>query len=159
MDESFKSSLDNDNKIDAVTALQDSVDLFSLSIFESLRQLRDGTATGKSTSSTTIEKSDDEDEELGSSAPINSHDSSLVQSLASDVLKKSELIINLTSSIPGMNRTKQQQFEYIQKLLEENSTVVQKLQDAKVEALELRQIVKTELIQSTAYALNITEEI
>lgn len=157
MDESSKSILNNGDKIDAVTALQDSVDLFSLSIFESLRQLRDAAATGRSS----IEKSDDEDEEVsetGSSGQAFSHDSSVVQNLASDVLKKSESIINLTSSIPGMNRTKQEQYDYIQKLIEENSAVVQKLQDAKVEALRLRQILKTELMQSTAYALNITEE-
>jgi hypothetical protein len=154
------SSLNISEKMDAVTALQDSIDLFSLSIFESLRQLRDATATGISS----IEHSDDEDKDeefsdMKYQELKQSRDESVVQRLASDVLKKSESIVCLTTSIPGINRTKEQQYEYIQQLLEENTGVIEELQEAKIAALKLREQIRAELQQSTALAINIRKEI
>lgn len=155
MDNSWKSTGRIDEKIDPVTALQDSIDLFSLSIFESLRQLRDATTTEND------RNSDEEDEsqaDLGYQEREKFRDSSLVEKLASEVLKKSQSIVQRTTLIPGMNRTKVQQFEYIDQLLKKNAAIIQELQDAKKEALNIRDLIRCELQRVTTSALGIGQE-
>ena len=177
---------DEKKNIDPVTALQDSIDLFSLSIFESLRQLRDTVSatnrignprkTNKATSGDDDEEEEDDEEDeddlqgdnASSAFPSEMsyqerqqiRDAILVQRLSTDILQKSHSIIHrATTTIPGMHRTKSQQYEYMQQLLNENTKVIQELQDTQQEAIKIRDLIRKELQRVTTSALGIEQEL
>jgi len=155
------------SKTDPITALQDSIDLLSLSIFESLRQLRDAIdPTGATPSSTTTVSNntnegdqDNEDDDASSSSSrskVKQRDVALVERLAHDVLEKSRAIVD--PQIPGRNRTKAQQLKLIQVLMDQNTQLEQELDVSYSEALVVRERVREELRQRTCRLLGIDAE-
>ena len=126
-------------KIDVVTALQEEIDAFSLSLFEALRGLRD-VSTG-STSQPQTQKQQSNEEVAsnnqgkrligspGKSLTINGdEDLDIVKALASSALEKSVNIETLLNQIPGLNRTRTEQLKIIEELIKENNLVEKELQ-------------------------------
>jgi hypothetical protein len=85
-------------------------------------------------------------------------DAELVRKLASTVLEKSADIDVRVSMVPGMNRTRSQQLQYIEELLEKNKYATQKLEDAYKCAEERRDRVRRFVKDHTCEALGIVED-
>lgn len=77
---------------------------------------------------------------------------------AEHILSKSALVDDLVSALPGMNRTKQEQMERIQELLEQNKTSEEDLLRAYHEATRKRNEIRSELELIACKALNILQE-
>jgi dsDNA-specific endonuclease/ATPase MutS2 len=84
-------------------------------------------------------------------------DTELVTKLASTVLERSDEINERVSSLPGMQRTREQQMEYIEKLLEQNQEAAQDLEEQYAIAKERRDQVRTFIRDNTCEALGIQE--
>lgn len=84
-------------------------------------------------------------------------DAELVTKLASTVLEKSDQINERVSSLPGIHRTRAQQMEYIEKLLEENKKAATDLEQHYAIAKEKRDQVRQFIRLNTCKALGINE--
>jgi Subunit 21 of Mediator complex len=84
-------------------------------------------------------------------------DAELVTKLASDVLEKSDKINESVSSLPGMQRTRTQQMEYIATLLQQNKEVAADLEESYAVAKERREKVRQFVRGNTCNALGIVE--
>lgn len=85
-------------------------------------------------------------------------DTELVVKLATTVLEKSAEIDLRVSTIPGMHRTRVQQMEYIEELLEMNRQTTQKLEETYTLAEERRDRVRKFVKDHTCEALGIFED-
>jgi len=77
---------------------------------------------------------------------------------AEKILSKSALVDNLVSALPGMHRTKEQQMQRIQELLELNARHEKELMTAYQEATRKRIEIRSELELVTCKALGISQE-
>lgn len=84
-------------------------------------------------------------------------DVELVSRLASTVLKKSADVNERVSSLPGMNRTRTEQLELIEKLINENKSIEKELDEEYALAKERRERVRKVLRERTGEALGINE--
>ena len=84
-------------------------------------------------------------------------DSELVHKLAETVLEKSDEINQRVSSLPGMHRTRKQQMEYVEKLLEQNRKAAADLEERYATAKEKRDQVRRFIKENTCKALGIME--
>lgn len=82
-------------------------------------------------------------------------DVELVSRLASKVLERSGEINTRVSSLTGMNRTRTQQMELIEKLIEENKSIDKELEEQYALAKERREQVRKVLRERTGEALGI----
>ena len=195
-------------RVDPITALQDSIDSLSLSMFEALRGLRDavapesgnlgggqnnndgnGKANNNNNNSREVENSSYEEfwqacrngdpdvvatvNRLSPNAKptktadyIRIHsrleiekDAVLVAKLARTVLEKSAIIDDRVSTLPGMNRTKDQQFAYIQELIEKNNDASKRLEVAYTQAHQQRDEIRNHIMNHTSTSLGIFEEV
>jgi len=85
-------------------------------------------------------------------------DAELVHKLAQTVLEKSANIDDRVSSLPGLHRTRTQQMEYIEELLQKNHEESKKLAQAYDKASQRRKLVRQFVKESTCAALGIVEE-
>jgi hypothetical protein len=85
-------------------------------------------------------------------------DALLVAELARRVLEKSAKIDERVALLPGMDRTKQQQMEYIEELLQKNNDAYQRLTVAYKRAGEQREKIRQHIMQNTSSALGIFED-
>ena len=85
-------------------------------------------------------------------------DTELVKRLAGTVLLKSADIDTQVSELPGMDRTKSQQMEYIEKLLDLNRDASEELEKAYHTAQKRRDLVRKCVRDNTCAALGIVEE-
>lgn len=84
-------------------------------------------------------------------------DSELVTKLAGTVLEKSDEINERVSSLPGMQRTRSEQMEYIEKLLEQNKQAAADLEERHSSAKDKRDQVRQFIRENTCKALGIVE--
>ena len=84
-------------------------------------------------------------------------DAALVAKLAGTVLEKSDQINERVSSLPGMDRTKTQQMEYIERLLKDNQVAAEELEEQYARAKERRDQVRQFVKDNTCKALGIIE--
>ena len=84
-------------------------------------------------------------------------DAVLVSKLAKTVLEKSAIIDERVSSLPGMHRTKTEQMEYIQSLLEKIKKADERLANAYQQAEEQRDAIREFVMNNTSNALGIQE--
>eukprot|EP00550_Attheya_septentrionalis_P011985 CAMPEP_0198303758 /NCGR_PEP_ID=MMETSP1449-20131203/57056_1 /TAXON_ID=420275 /ORGANISM="Attheya septentrionalis, Strain CCMP2084" /LENGTH=205 /DNA_ID=CAMNT_0044006265 /DNA_START=356 /DNA_END=973 /DNA_ORIENTATION=- len=182
------------SKIDPITAVQDTIDSLSLSLFESLRGLRDAVApesvitAGTGGAGAALEQDPDYEDFLiaysngdakakalvanaAGSLPKTREeyfkmkaksemleDTKLVTRVAQQILAKTEAVDELVEKLPGMDRTKAQQMERIQQLLDQNHAVSKELESAYEEAERKRNEVRTKLGEVTCDAIGIIEE-
>mmetsp|Transcript_21335 Transcript_21335/g.52550 ORF Transcript_21335/g.52550 Transcript_21335/m.52550 type:complete len:171 (-) Transcript_21335:1176-1688(-) len=85
-------------------------------------------------------------------------DAALVKRLADTVLDKSADINERVDRLPGMDRTKSEQMEYIEELLKKNQDVATKLEETFDQAKKRRGHVRTCIRNNTCSALGIVEE-
>lgn len=85
-------------------------------------------------------------------------DAALVKRLADTVLEKSADIIDRVDRLPGIERTRGEQMEYIEELLKKNQDVGAELEDAFDQAKKRRDYVRTYIRNNTCSALGIVEE-
>jgi Subunit 21 of Mediator complex len=85
-------------------------------------------------------------------------DAELVAKLAATVLQKSDNIDRRVSQLPGMHRTRTEQMQYIQELLQQNEEAAQQLEDTYKIAAERREQVRQFVRDSTCEALGIIED-
>jgi Mg2+ and Co2+ transporter CorA len=85
-------------------------------------------------------------------------DAELVQKLANTVLEKSADIDESVSSLPGMHRTRAQQMEYIEELMNKNRETAEKLEEAFNDAQQRRDLVRKFVRDNTCAALGIIED-
>ena len=85
-------------------------------------------------------------------------DTELVKRLAGTVLLKSADIDTQVSELPGMNRTRSKQMEYIGKLLELNREASEELEKAYLTAQQRRDVVRKRVRENTCAALGIVED-
>lgn len=83
---------------------------------------------------------------------------SVTKSEAENILSKSAALDDLVAALPGMNRTKKEQMERIQELIDENNKVNEELQLAYKEAEKKRQEIRLALKKVTCKALCIEQE-
>lgn len=86
-------------------------------------------------------------------------DAALVKRLADTVLEKSADINDRVDRLPGMERTKAEQMEYIEELLKKNQDVATTLEQTFDQAKKRRGHVRTYIRNNTCSALGIAEEI
>ncbi|CAB9515438.1 expressed unknown protein [Seminavis robusta] len=84
-------------------------------------------------------------------------DAELVGKLANDVLEKSGKINERVSTLPGMERTRTQQMEYIEKLIQQNQEAADDLEKHHAIAKERRDQVRQFVKDNTCKALGIIE--
>ena len=198
--------------LDPVTALQDTIDSFSLSLFEALRSLRDAVAPDTSNSSFSDSNNDSAPEQINTVHDTNSNpnthhlsdtdgdyndfktlikmkdphtlkilgtrsmpknreqyaqmlldmereqDMELVSTLANQVLEKSDKVDALVRTLPGMDRTKEEQMKIMDNLIRENWDAVNELELEYKKAQEMREEVRDLLQQMTCQTLGIEEE-
>lgn len=84
-------------------------------------------------------------------------DAELVTKLASIVLDKSDEVNERVSSLPGMQRTRSEQMEYIEKLLGQNKQAAEKLEERHTSAKDKRDQVRQFIRENTCKALGIVE--
>ena len=164
----------DDQKIDHITSLQEGIDGLSLSLFEALRQLRDAVAPesgnlGAHANGTTV-NSNGSPTNNGANGESTENDfedfrkiemekdAELVKRVANTVLEKSADIDRRVSSLPGMHRTRTEQMEYIQRLLEKNRATVTKLEQTYSRAEERRKKVRNFVRDHTCESLGILDE-
>ena len=85
-------------------------------------------------------------------------DTQQVLALAKTVLDKSEEIDDQVDVLPGMNRTRTEQMQVIERLIAENASAAQELQDAYDAAKRRRDSSRTFIREQTCKALGIEEE-
>ena len=85
-------------------------------------------------------------------------DATLVKRLAGTVLEKSADIDERVSALPGMDRTRTQQMEYIEELLKINQEVAEKLEETFARAKQRRDHVRSFVKDNTCTALAILED-
>jgi hypothetical protein len=85
-------------------------------------------------------------------------DAELVRKLANTVLEKSADIDERVSALPGMHRTRAEQMEYTEKLLNKNREAAEKLEEAYHRAQERRDLVRRFVRDNTCAALGIIED-
>lgn len=85
-------------------------------------------------------------------------DAALVKRLAETVLEKSADIDERVTTLPGMQRTKSQQMDYINELLEKNGERNKKLEETFNRAKEKRDLVRKFVKDNTCTALGIVED-
>lgn len=85
-------------------------------------------------------------------------DAALVKRLADTVLEKSKNINERVDRLPGMDRTKSQQMEYIKELLKKNQDVVMKLEKMFDQAKRKKGYARQYIRNNTCSALGIVEE-
>ena len=86
-------------------------------------------------------------------------DAELVKKLASTVLEKSADIDEQVSTLPGMHRTREEQMNYIEELLNKNREASEKLEEAFSRAQERRDVVRKFVRENTCAALGIVEDV
>lgn len=84
-------------------------------------------------------------------------DVELVTKLASTVLEKSDEINERVSSLPGMERTRKEQMEYIETLLKKNQQAAADLEERHKSAKAKRDQVRQFIRENTCEALGIME--
>jgi len=179
----MQSKVEQPAKIDPITAVQDSIDTLSLSLFEALRGLRDAVAPTIDHEDMEYEdflmayakdqpyalelieasdgnppKSRDEYLKLRAKNEMKKH-AELVPKLAQGVLGASDKLDTLVSELPGMHRTKAEQMDRIQELLDENKVVDEELQEVYKKTEIRRDEIRLALQKVTCRALGIEEEI
>mmetsp|Transcript_12189 Transcript_12189/g.17323 ORF Transcript_12189/g.17323 Transcript_12189/m.17323 type:complete len:225 (+) Transcript_12189:2-676(+) len=189
-------------KIDPITAVQDTIDSLSLSLFESLRGLRDAVApesaqTGPNNTGQPIQINsaaaqtntdpdydsfliayhNDEPEALELVAKADGRpprtkeeylkllskiemdkDITLVSRLAQEILSKSAAVDDLVSKLPGIHRTKTDQMNLIESLLEKNRKAEEELDNMYEKAESKRDEIRQMLKSVTCNTLGIEEE-
>ena len=85
-------------------------------------------------------------------------DAELVKSLAKTVLEKSADIDKRVSSLPGMHRTRTEQMELIEKLIEQNRITAMRLEETYIRAEAKRKTVRAFVRDHTCEALGIIED-
>jgi hypothetical protein len=85
-------------------------------------------------------------------------DRELVRELATTILEKSADIDERVSNLPGMHRTKTEQMERIETLLESNRQVAEELETAYKTAEQRREQVRTFVKENACSALGIVED-
>ena len=85
-------------------------------------------------------------------------DTELVMKLASTVLEKSEAIDKQVEALPGMQRTRAQQMEYLEKLIDSNQEAARELEEAYAAAKIKRDACRQFIEDKTSEALGIDEE-
>lgn len=152
-----------EDKIDVVTALQDGIDEYSLSLFEALRGLRDistGSAQQQQQQSQNNNINEGGKQLLTNSPGFSKQEADIeaVNRLATDVLKNADRVDDLLEKIPGLNRTKTEQMRRIQELLEHNIQVEKELEDVYELSLKRRVEVNEILQRETCASLGILYE-
>ena len=147
-----------EKKFDVITALQDEIDAYSLSLFEALRGLRD-VSTGQASTSNqqSITHINNSPAKVNTSL-IDQEDSDLVKTLANAALLKSDVINNLLDDIPGLHRTRSEQMEKLDTLVKENLEVDSALKEYLVKAKTQQGLVQEKLRHETCYILGIDIE-
>lgn len=84
-------------------------------------------------------------------------DAELVTKLAGTVLEKSDQINERVSSLPGMNRSRDQQMKYIEELLEKNQEAAADLEEKYSVAKDKRDQIRQFIRENTCKALDIEE--
>jgi len=98
----------------------------------------------------------DEYRKLRSKLEVDKH-TALVSKLAQEILGKSAAVDDLVANLPGMKKTKAQQMEHIQKLMEENIATDKELKTAYEQAEKRRNEVRSALERVTCNMLGIEE--
>ena len=86
-------------------------------------------------------------------------DAVLVAKLAREVLEKSAIIDDRVSTLPGMNRTKDEQFAYLEELVRKNNDASKRLEAAYTQAYQQRDEIRNHIMNHTSSSLGIFEEI
>lgn len=167
-----------DINIDVVTALQDEIDAFSLSLFEALRGLRDvstGVTAATATATQLSQYNHDNNHTMisistgkqlmsgissspGKSNNSGEEDSNIVQVLSSCALEKSANINQWLDQIQGLNRNKADQLRKLEELLKENQQIDTEFQEMILKAKEQKERVRDELQSETCSVLGVSVE-
>ena len=137
------------------------LDRLSLAMFEALRGLRDAvapesgnvTTTTTTTTTTTITHGDNT-----TTMEMTKEDFELVSRLALTVLQRSANVDAHVEALPGMNRTRTEQWNQIQLLMEQNQNVGMELEEQYVLAKERRNQIRTLLRERTSEALGLLDD-